>query len=232
MRAFVRNLNVIVCLFVSLSVAAQKPPQGTVQLKPSKTGTKHAAFIDKTEITVLAWLEFLFWNEREYGRESAEYREILPDSQICLVAYPLESYPESWKYPGYWRCRDYWNYPIVGITYEQAMRYCAWRAERVNEILRFNNEKYRVSYTLPTEADFKEAYNQQKIKTDNKTLTSCCWKNNCKKKGKLIHIADNAHELTSNKTVLTGENAGVLQFQPYQGANAKTGFRCVAEIQN
>jgi len=85
---------------------------------------------------------------------------------------------------------------------------------------------YTVSFSLPTETDFAEAYKQQKIKTDNKNLTFVYWS----KKGKIKGIADNAQEFTAEKTVVTGENAGILQFQPYQEPNAMTGLRCVAEI--
>jgi len=93
---------------------------------------------------------------------------------------------------------------------------------------------------LPTETDFAEAYKQQKIKTNHKELTDAVeyrcryYRINGKicrpKKSGIKYIADNAQEFTAEKTVLTGENAEKLIFESYQGANAMTGFRCVAEI--
>jgi len=75
----------------------------------------------------------------------------------------------------------------------------------VNELLKLKKKKYTVSYALPTEADFKEAYKQ----------------------GKLIFYYPYqffVHELTAEKTVME------FFFESYRGANAALGFRCVAEI--
>jgi len=220
MKALHKLLNVILFVGFSFSLFSQYAPPGTVRLKPSETGVKHATFIDETEVTVQYWLDFLHWISVKYGPESAEYKAMLPDSAIGL-----------WQNPSDWRHPQYRNYPMVCISYEQAVAYCKWRSDRVNEGLSLNKKKkydYTVSYSLPTETDFIEAYKQQKIKTDNKNLTFVHWS----KKGKIKGIADNAHEFTAEKIVVTGENAGTLLFQSYQGANAMTGFRCVAEITN
>jgi formylglycine-generating enzyme required for sulfatase activity len=201
MKAFVRNLGIVACLFVSFSAAAQKKtycPPGTVKFLPTETGVKHATFIDHSPITVIAWLEFLYWNEREYGKESAEYKAVLPDSLVCLQAYQGD-----WRYPGYR------NYPMVGITYEQAVEYCKWRADRVNESLNLRKEKYTVSYSLPTEADLNVAYEQYKI--------TYCYPSD-----------PPVNELTAEKTVMI--KGWRLSFEPYQEASAMIGFRCVAEI--
>ena len=248
MKVLHKHLGLILVLFFSFSVMAQKqkPPPGTGRLKPSETGVKHATFIDHTEVTAQYWLDFLFWTKLTYGEESPEYKAIMPDSLICVqVAIQIDS---SHYFP-YYRLPIYRHLPIVGITYEQAIAYCAWRSDRVNEsleLLRVKNKRnkkkygYTVTYSLPTEADFAEAYKQQKIKTNQKELTNAVeyrcryYKINGKicrpKKSGIKYIADNAQEFTAEKTVLRGENAEKLMFEPYQGANAMTGFRCVAEI--
>ena len=223
MKVLHKNLGILFFLFFSCSLFSQPIPPGTIRFKPSETGVKHATFIDRTEITVINWMEFLFWTGQKYGKESSEYKELLPDDIILSQSYTM-----GWEYPGYR------NYPIVGISYEQVIKYCAWRSDRVNEryeLLRLENKmnkkKYNhiVTYSLPTETDFEEAYKQQKIKTNYTQLTFVVWK-----KGRISYIADNAQELTANKMVLTGEDSGKLIFQPYQQADAFLGFRCVAEI--
>ena len=214
MESLHKPLSLFLFVFFSFSLFAQSSPPGTVKLKSSKTGTKHATFIDRSEVTTMAWLEYMFWVKKNHGEESAEYKALLPDSAVWLEIYPLD-----------WRRPMYRNLPMVGISYEQAMGYCTWRTLVVNEKLKLDKEKYTVSYTLPTEIDFEEAYKQQKVKTDYKNLTNAVWKKN-----KLVYIADNAQELTADKTVITGEEVGKLIFEPYQEPNAMTGFRCVAEI--
>ena len=201
MKTFVRNLSIIACLFFSFSVVAQKspsPPPGTVLLKPSKTEEKHATFIDIWPLTVMDWLEYMYWTEKEYGTESVEYKAILPDTLMGS-----QSYPENWRHP---TCR---NFPMIGISYEQATAYCKWRADKVNEQLKLKKKKYTVSYSMPTETDLKEAFKQWKI-------TYC------------YPFDLPVNELTAEKTVMIkGWN---LSFEPYQGASTTVGFRCVAEI--
>ena len=223
MRTLDKYFGIILFLFFSFSLFSQPTPPGTVRLNSSDTSGKYAAFIDQSEICIMYWQDFLHWTEIKYGKESPEYKALLPDSIIL-----------SQVFQGDWQCPVFRHYPIVGISYEQAIAYCAWRSDRVNEryeLLRLENKRnkkkynYIVTYSLPTETDFEEAYKQQKIKTNYTKLTFVVWE-----KGKFANIADNAQELTANKTVLTGENSGKLIFQPYKEPNAIVGFRCVANI--
>jgi hypothetical protein len=220
MKALYRHLSIILFLGFSFLLFSQYVPPGTVRLKPSETGIKHATFIDQTEITIQYWRDFLHWISIKYGTESAEYNAMLPYSAIGL-----------WQNSSDWQHPQYRNYPMVCISYEQAIAYCKWRSDRINEGLSLNKKKkynYTVSYSLPTETDFMGAYKQQKIKTDNKTLDFV----RQSKKNEIKGIADNAQEFAVEKTVVTGENTGTLLFQSYQEANAMIGFRCVAEITN
>ena len=178
----------------------QSPPPGTVRLEPSKTGVNHAEFIDENVITIRDWLFFLHWAQSINGRQSAEYLEILPDSVI------LE---KSLQHPS-WRHPSFSSYAMVGVSYEQAIKYCIWRTNRVNELLEKNGMKYTVSYSLPTETDFEEVYKQQKNTT--------------------LKIGADVQELSAGKSVLQIEQTGELNFQPYREPNATVGFRCVAKI--
>lgn len=49
----------------------------------------------------------------------------------------------------------YDNHPIVGITWEQAVRYCYWKAAQVNSLLK--NTDYKVEIRLPTDAEWQFA---------------------------------------------------------------------------
>ena len=207
MKALHKYLGFILFLGFSFSLFSQSPPPGTVKFKPSKTGVKHAAYIDGGVITVQSWRDFLWWTEQEYGKESAEYKTSLPDTLIG-------AYPNSWIHP------KNQNLPIVGITYEQAIKFCKWRSDRVNEWLKLQKNKkkygYTATYSLPTETDFQEAYNQRIIKYFYPYLYPI-------------------NELTAEKTVMI--KVWRLTFKPYEEYkeceihNSFIGFRCVAEIE-
>ena len=47
------------------------------------------------------------------------------------------------------------DYPVVGITWDQAMRYCQWKSETLNELLA--NSEYTIEFTLPTDAEWQYA---------------------------------------------------------------------------
>ena len=53
------------------------PPSGLVQISQN-------AYRDRNPITNLDWLEYLYWLEKIYGKESEEYRAAQPDMQILL----------------------------------------------------------------------------------------------------------------------------------------------------
>lgn len=220
-RSLKKQRNKIILVFIVVMLwggesFAQNPP-GTVQLNSSKIGSKCGTFIDANEVTVLYWKDYLNWLGKEYGEETSQYKTMLPDSATCSQVYSA-----NWEHPS---CQ---NFPIVGISYEQAIAYCKWLTDRVNEMLKLKNKKYTVSYTLPTKTDFEEAYKQQKVKTNYKNITGIDWRK--EKKGILAGIGDNAQELTIEKMILTGEESDVLFFQPFMESNAFIGFRCIAEI--
>jgi len=97
-----------------------------------RTVTVSSFYMDETEVTNFAYLEYLYWLERVY---SADYPEVLkkalPDTLVwrSKLAYN-EPYVEYYlRHPAY---RDY---PVVGVNWLQANDYCAWRTDRVNEII-------------------------------------------------------------------------------------------------
>ena len=181
----------------------QSPPPGTVRLEPSETGINHAEYIDETVITIANWLQYVHWTWRVYGEQSAEYMNVLPDT--VFLQKSLSSRTLS-----YWRHPSNHTYALVGISYEQALKYCVWRTNRVNEFLEKTGKRYTVYYSLPTEIDFQEAYKQQK--------------------NIVLNIGADVQELTAGKDVLQIDQAGALYFQLYREPNDLIGFRCVAKI--
>lgn len=104
-------------------MVASEPP-GTIRVDDN-------LFVDKTEVTNFSWLEYLYWIEKVFGGGSEEYRDALPDTAAWLHI----SRPDSILMVTYLRHPAYRDYPVVGVTHEQALAYSKWRSDRVFEIL-------------------------------------------------------------------------------------------------
>lgn len=102
-----------------------------------RTLTVSSFFMDKYEVTNIAWREYLDWNLFVFGNSKPELiDDLLPDTTVWRdeMAYnePYEEY--------YFRHPAYSFYPVVGVSWEQAMAYCQWRTDRVNEHMLVTNK--------------------------------------------------------------------------------------------
>jgi len=88
-------------------------------------------YMDETEVTNAAYNEYLYWLKRVYDFDYYPeiYTSALPDT---LVWRDKLSYNEM-LVENYLRHPAYNYYPVVGVNWLQAMRYCSWRTDRVNE---------------------------------------------------------------------------------------------------
>ena len=86
-------------------------------------------YMDETEVSNVDWLEYLYWIRRNYVNDGEYYYNALPDTLVWRQ--PL-SYNEPYV-NNYLRHPAFQDYPVVGVTWEQANAYCEWRTDRVNE---------------------------------------------------------------------------------------------------
>jgi len=97
-----------------------------------RTVSVSSFYLDETEVTNFMYLEYLYWLERVYLADYPEvYRKALPDT---LVWRSKLGYNEPFV-DFYLRHPAYRDYPVVGVSWLQANDYCAWRTDRVNEII-------------------------------------------------------------------------------------------------
>ena len=113
------------------------------QIDPPPNGIKirDSLYLDATEIANIHWLEF----EYHVKKDSSEafWKSVLPDTTLMTE-----------EIDNYFRSKDFRYYPLVGITYEQALIYCKWRTNVVNQA--FSEQRgYLVNYRLPTEEEWE-----------------------------------------------------------------------------
>lgn len=93
--------------------------------------TVSSFYMDETEVSNIAYLEYLGWLQRVHPTMPQLYRKALPDTLVWLEELSYnEPYVET-----YLRHPAYMDYPLVGVTWLQAQEYCKWRTDRVNEMM-------------------------------------------------------------------------------------------------
>ncbi len=93
--------------------------------------TVSSYYMDETEVKNVDYREYLYWISRVFIDYPEVYKKALPDTLVwrSRLGYnePLVEY--------YFRHPAYQEYPVVGVNWLQANDYCAWRTDRVNEII-------------------------------------------------------------------------------------------------
>ncbi len=127
-------------------------PPGTVEIKDN-------LYFDKGENSNIDYREFLYWNSKIYGKSSMEYMSLLPDSSVWRSLDINYSVMDSTYFRGMWY--DY--YPLVGISYKQALAYSKWRSDRVLFIILIENGVLDFSNCQSPECIFtiEKYYNSQ-----------------------------------------------------------------------
>ena len=91
-------------------------------------------YMDETEVTNVMYLEYLDWIARVYPRDDPNFKAIydgaVPDT---LVWRNRLGYSEM-MVENYLRHPAYAEYPVVGVSWIQAVEFAQWRTDRVNEL--------------------------------------------------------------------------------------------------
>jgi gliding motility-associated lipoprotein GldJ len=93
--------------------------------------TVSSFYMDQAEISNVNWREYVHWMKQVFGSSPELVEKALPDTLVWReeLAYN-EPYLEY-----YFSHVAYNYYPVVGVSWEQAMDYCMWRGDRVNELM-------------------------------------------------------------------------------------------------
>jgi len=229
-------------------------PPGTVLL------TKNFG-IDVLEMRNIDYLGFVNVIGRKYGRNSLEYKEVLPDVSVWK-SYVVDGINLSQEY---FTNSSFYNNPLVGVSYNQALMYCEWRTHYINKLYRIYHLKYpksigvpkRVNYRLPTPEEWDKILTTESIYMPDEGMITPDYTPLVAKNGSAVNTRiskgltssvfyywrnkigiyafdDNVSEMTSEEGVARGCNwtGGVENTNcHYTEPTNWVGFRCVVDVE-
>ncbi|MFT2008154.1 formylglycine-generating enzyme family protein [Pontibacter sp. 13R65] len=154
---------VLYTLFLLFPAAASPDmPNTALPTPPGSVYLENNLFIDRAEITNMHWSEYLHALKRDSSREA--YLQALPDTSLWDSVDKSGNLKKT--YLRYLRFRFY---PVVGISYEQAVAFNKWRSLiSTQNYNKYNNKlltqkgakkRYKVVFRwrLPSEAEWEQA---------------------------------------------------------------------------
>ncbi len=129
-----RNFALFIFLILALSCSNSIASKARKLNNSAPFGTKMVGeniYIDKTEVTNVNYVEYLYWTKRVYGIESKAYKNALPKKNTWMFAdetnryYTIDDLKNPKKY----------QYSVLGVNEAQAKIYAQWRTDRVAQAI-------------------------------------------------------------------------------------------------
>lgn len=120
---------------------------------PNMVVLEDSLLIDQTEVSNLHYRLFL-----EYKKQNpSEYKALLPDTLVWKTFRLNDPYIDH-----YFRYQGFAQFPVVGVSYEQALAFCAWRSEYLTAYYQNKKGKWKAydfvfTFRLPTESEWEKA---------------------------------------------------------------------------
>lgn len=129
MKMFMVWIVILLCShFHCGNVFAEKAPPGTIRVEDN-------LYVDQDEISQISYKEYLFWLKKIFGHESLMVKNAMSDvtavSSVGKENIPISSFLTD---------PVYYDYPMVGVSFEQATHYCQWRSDRVYDMMLVRNK--------------------------------------------------------------------------------------------
>ncbi len=233
MKKAVLLIGLIGVVTISMSFKNNKTqiPPGTVQISDS-------FYVDKNEVTNVDWQEYMYWMKQVYGETSKEYQSCIPDASVWYNETLSNVQKKYFEKP------MFAYYPVVGVSYEQAQKYCQWRSDRVNEMLwvkEIGKRKKHIKnkdfpkvfeYRLPSKKEWLKISQAPNLKDISKSTNHLTFPVNYSKKDGIFGLNTNVSEMISDKGVAMGGNwktSDNYNEVKYSRPSNTIGFRCVCD---
>ncbi len=145
-----------------LPAKAQKALKDFVAIEGGAYTTGLFLGYDSLQCTLSKNIELESFYLQRFELSNAEYRVFMGETGDMANHYDSLSwqtdYPASFNgsmVQNYFWHPNFQQYPIVGISWEQAVRYCAWKTEQLNQLL--TKTPYRVTVRLPSASEWEYA---------------------------------------------------------------------------
>lgn len=266
---------IISIVFLPINTASAKIPL-PMEYRFAMVEFNDSILVLETEVTVASWLSFYSWAIDNTGINVAQ--EVLPDSTLVTKGvwdifkdkqktfnnsrtqsgFPLGYFKgtcdtlcnslDTIFHPTKNNKCPFYNYPITGISYEQAILFCKWQTN-----IRGNGV---VTYRLPTEKEWKNIAKSSTTKKqipnpltkkgnlnfnykcgDDKKQNFVCRVASFAPQGLFFDLFGNVSEMTLEKNVSKGgnyqgsfQNCHIDSIQIYKKAHDWLGFRYIGVV--
>jgi len=242
-RTITSALSIFLCFMVFHACKSLLPtkilPYSMVQYQKEK-------FVDKTEITVEQWAEFVF--DGNLDRKPKE--EISEQFLSHEVFYPTEKPDSLYRALGkidyyelpvgftyfdtlrYVELREILDFPITGITHDDALAYCAWRTSRYNDT-NTDHTKQTIEFVLPDAVVYETVYPLNEKKYEETPIHRVNSRSSSLVNGfQVFGLQSNVAEMTATKGNIYGApdilNLSTADDAPHQ----YIGFRCAGLVKD
>lgn len=100
-------------------------------------------------IVIIDFQRYKETNDKELSTKHYSFQEVLVDVLDTSV------WNANANYKNYFADKKFDNYPVVGVSYNNAIFYCAWRTQMENEVNRKKGLPFAVANRLPNEAEWE-----------------------------------------------------------------------------
>ena len=161
-----------------------------------------AFFIGETEITNYEYREYVTWLKYVFPPSDPSFKEIykgaLPDTLVWNNELSRNDFAET-----YFRSPEFDYYPVVGVSWLQASRYCDWLTDRANEkALMEQGVISKDFYTNDANNQGANAFNLDKFKGNDPEMEAYINKERLKQKSGIR--TSNERILAANRNATAG----------------------------